>query len=365
VKYRGWAATSRSVDPPLAQRYGDHDVRLSGRGGKGMQHRLVAVLQLAAVLVTGLAWTGESGAQTKTARVGILMVDLNPAGDQAKKWLDPFRRTLADQGWIEGQNVSFEYGSAGIDPARFAEAAAELVQRKVDVIAATNAPVTRAAYAATRTIPIVANDWTTDPVAEGYVQSYGRPGGNVTGVFLDAPEFSGKWIELLKAIVPGLSRVAVLWDPSPGAAHMRGIQSIARSLGLQLQVLEVRKPEDIDRAFSKLRGHPQALIVLPSPMMYEQSPRLAELALKHQMPTTSIFRRFAEAGGVLAYGPDLVSTSERCAILVAKILSGAKPAELPVERPAKFQLVVNLKTAKALGLTVPESVLYRADEVIH
>jgi putative ABC transport system substrate-binding protein len=311
-----------------------------------------------------MGWTEGSWPQAKIARVGILMVDLNPTGDQAKKWLDPFRSTLTDQGWIDGQNISFEYGSAGVDQARFAEAAAELVRRKVDVIAATSAPGVRAAHAATRVIPIVANDWTTDPVAEGYVQSYGRPGGNLTGVFLDAPEFSGKWIELLKAIVPGLSRVAVLWDPNPGVAHLHGIKSIARSLGLQLQVMEVRKPEDIGRAFSTLRGHPQALIVLPSPMLYEQSPRLAELALKHQLPATSIFRRFAEAGGAIAYGPDLASTGERCAVLVGKILSGAKPAELPVERPTKFQLVVNLKTAKVLGLTVPDSVLVRADEVI-
>jgi putative tryptophan/tyrosine transport system substrate-binding protein len=164
--------------------------------------------------------------------------------------------------------------------------------------------------------------------------------------------------------VPALSRVAVLWDPNPGAAHLRGVQSIARSLGLQLQVVEVRKPEDIGRAFSTFRGHPQALIVLPSPLLYEQSPRLAELALKRQLPATSIFRRFAEAGGAIAYGPDLASTAERCAVLVGRILSGAKPAELPVERPTKFQLVVNLKTSRALGLTIPQSVLLRADEVI-
>ena len=191
-----------------------------------------------------------------------------------------------------------------------------------------------------------------------------RPGGNVTGVFLDAPEFAGKWFELLKAIVPDLSRVVVLWDPGPGTAHLHAVESTAASLGVRLQVIEVRKAEDIDRAFASIRGHPQALISLPSPMLYFQNERVAKLALKHHLPATSIFRLFAETGGTLAYGPHQVSATERCGALVAKILGGAKPAELPVERPTKIQLIVNLKSAKALGLTVPDSVLLRADEVI-
>jgi putative ABC transport system substrate-binding protein len=250
------------------------------------------------------------------------------------------------------------------DPSQLAEAAAELVRLKVDVIFADSAPATRAAYAATRTIPIVALDFTTDPVAEGYVESYGRPGGNLTGVFLDAPGFAGKWLELLKAMVPGLSRVAVLWDPSPGPTHLQSVQSLARSLRVQMQVLEVRKPEDFDRAFSALRGRPQALIILPSPMIYQQNARLAELALKHRLPATSMALGFAEVGGALAYGPVRAAAYERGAVLVAKILGGAKPGDLPVERPTKVQLVVNLKTVKALGLTIPESILLRADEVI-
>jgi putative ABC transport system substrate-binding protein len=315
-------------------------------------------------LLSSLGWTGESWGQTKVPRVGILTFDLSLTGDRAKQWWEPFRHTLRSQGWIEGQNVSFEFRNAPGDPPRFAEAAAELIRLKVDVIWATNAPMVRAAYAATRTIPIVAIDFTTDPVAEGYVESYGRPGGNLTGVFLDAPGFAGKWFELLKAMVPGLSRVAVLWDPSPGPTHLRALQSAARSVGVRLQVFEVHQPDDIDRAFSAFRGHPQALIILPSPMIYFQNERLAKLALKHRLPAASMFRLFAEAGGAVAYGPDQASASERCAVLVAKILGGAKPAELPVERPAKFQLVVNLKTAKAFGLSVPDSVLVRADEVI-
>ena len=329
-----------------------------------MKHRSAAELLLTVALLTSLGWTGDSWAQTKIPRVGILTFQVGLTGDQAKQWYEPFRRALSNQGWIAGQNVSLEFQNVPGDPSQFNEAAAVLVRLKVDVIFADSAPAVRAAYAATRTIPIVAEDYTTDPVAEGYVESYGRPGGNMTGVFLDAPEFAGKWLQLLKAIVPGLSRVAVLWDPTPGPAHLQAVESIARSFRIQLQVLEVHRPDDIDRAFASLRGKPQALIILPSPMIYAQSERLAKLAMKHRLPATSMARLFAERGGAVSYGPEQTSVDERVAVLVAKILGGAKPGELPVERPTKIQLVVNLKTAKAFGLTVPESVLYRADEVI-
>jgi putative ABC transport system substrate-binding protein len=274
------------------------------------------------------------------------------------------RQALADQGWIDGRNVSFEYRNARGGPSQFAKAAAELVRLQVDVIWADSAPALRAAYAATRTIPIVAADFTTDPIADGYVESYARPGRNVTGVFLDAPEFSSKWLELLKAIIPDLSRVVVVWDPSPGDAHLRALKAISPSFGVQLQVIEVSKPEDIDGAAVKFRGRPQALIVLPSPMTYGENVRLARFALKERLPAASIFRAFAEEGGALAYGPEAFSIVESVAVLVTKILNGAKPSDLPIERPTKFQLVVNLKAAKALGLTIPQSILLRADEVI-
>ncbi len=329
-----------------------------------MTHRRAAELLLTVALLTSFGWSGETCAQTKMARVGILSFIAATDDPTLTLWMGPFRRALAEQGWIEGKNVVFEYRSALGDPSRLAEAAAELVQLKVDVIWASGAPLVRAAYAATRTIPIVAVDFTTDPIAEGYVESYGRPGRNLTGIFLDAPELAGKWFQLLKGMLPNLSRVAVLWDPAPGAAHLQAVQNVARSFSARLQVVEVRKADDFDKAFSAFRGHPQALIILPSPLIYARSAQLARLALKHRLPATSMARAFAEAGGAIAYGPDQTSTNERSAGFVAKILNGAKPAELPVERPTKVQLVVNLKTAKALGLTVPESVLYRADEVI-
>ena len=328
-----------------------------------MQRRFRSSL-IALALLTGLIWTVQCAAQTKIVRVGVLTSSTG-AKDKASAQFDGlFRQTLADQGWIEGKNVVFESRAAQGTPPQFADAAAELVRLKVDVIFANNAPATRAAFAATRTIPIVGVDLTNDPVAAGYVESYSHPGGNLTGFFLDAPEFAGKLLELLRAMVPGLSRVAALWDPSPGLAHLSAIQAAAKSFGIQLQVLEVRKPEEIDSVFSAFRGQPQALIILPSPMLLSHGPRLAEMALQHRLPTTSIFRPFAEAGGTIAYGPELVSAAGRCAGLVAKILGGAKPAQLPVERPAKFELVVNLRTAKAIGLAVPQSILLRADDVI-
>ncbi len=329
-----------------------------------MKNRSAAVLLFTAALLTGLAWTGESWAQAKIARVGILAnAPSGAADDVLAEFYKPFRSMLAQQGWIEGKTVALEYRSA-LNPPQFAEAVAELVRLRVDVIYADSAPATRAAYAATRTIPIVGLDFTNDPVAAGYAQSYGRPGRNLTGFFLDAPEFASKWLELLKATVPGLSRVAVLWDPSPGATHLSAIKNAAKTLSVQLQIVEVRKLDDIDKAFSTFRARTQALIILPSPMMWAQSPRLAELSIKHRLPGVSMADLFAETGGLLSYGPDLASAYERSAVLVAKILGGAKPAELPVERPTKFKFIVNLKTAKALGLTVPESILVSADKVI-
>jgi putative ABC transport system substrate-binding protein len=332
---------------------------------EAVKSRMAAALLVACNLLVTPGWTAHAWGQPNNARVGILASQLTGTTDEAtRESYAPFRAKLAERGWIEGKNVSFEYRRARGDPPKFAEGAAELVGLNVDVIYADSAPAVRAAYEATRTIPIVGLDFTNDPVAAGYAQNYGRPGRNITGVFLDAPEFSGKWLELLKGIVPGLARVLVLWDPSPGAVHLHGVEKIAPSLQVRLQVIEVHTPADIERIFAALRAQPQAVLFLPSPMIYQHSGRLAELTIKHRLPGTSMAQQFAESGGVLSYGPDLASVHERCAALVAKILSGTSPAGLPVERPTKFNLVVNLKSAKALGISIPESILLRADEVI-
>jgi putative ABC transport system substrate-binding protein len=324
-----------------------------------MKYRVPALLLVSVLSLIALGRPGESGTQPKIPRVGIL--SLSNFG------YDPdyvFYRTLRDQGWIKGRTVSFEYRDAHGDPAQFTEPAQELVRLGVDVILPISPPAVRATYAATRTIPIVAHDLETDPVAAGYAQSYSHPGGNLTGLFLDTPELATKWLQFLKAMVPGLSRVVVLVDATAPPTHLQALRGVAPSFGVKLQILEVRNPQDIDKAASSFRVHPQALIVLPSQMMFDQSARLAKLAMKHRLPATSMFRPFADAGGMLAYGPEMDPTWEQCALLVAKILNGAKPGDLPVERPKKFEFVLNLKTAGDLHLAVPDTVLLRADKVI-
>ena len=316
--------------------------------------RRVADTLIAGVMVLatgGLAI--ECQAQTKIARVGVLAH--SEAALQVPRLLPSFTRGLAERGWVSGKNVVLEYRFAGGEGSRFSDAAEKLVQLKVDVIFAVSAPAAYAAHTATATVPIVAQDFTNDPVAVGYAESYSRPGQNITGVFLDAPDFAGKWIELLRAIVPGLKRIAVLWDPAPGATHLRALQSAAQPLGIELEVHEVRSPQDLEKAFAAFRSRPQALIILPSPMTWAHSERLAALALKHRLAATSMARAFAEAGGTVTYGPDLVETTQRNAIQVAKVLDGAKPGDLPIERPNKFNFVFNVKTIKALGLKVPDS----------
>jgi len=323
-----------------------------------MRSQPVAVLMFLAASLLTFGWSSESWGQTKIARVGILTID------DKQPWFEPFERTLAEHGWVVGKNVALEYRSAGGNASRFADAAQELVRLKVDVIYCVSAPAVHAARAATRTIPVVGMDYSTDPVAAGYADSYGHPGQNLTGVFLDAPEFTGKWLEILRAMVPRLSNIAVLWDPAPGPVHLRAVQGTARSLGAQVQVVEVHTPDEIEPAFSALHPRPQALVVLPSPLLYTESVKLAELAMKHRLPATAMFRLFSDSGGMVSYGPDLSTSVERCAVIVAKILRGTHPADLPIERPARFELIVNSKTVKALGLTIPDSVSVRADEII-
>ena len=307
-----------------------------------------------------LLWTRPAWAQTKIARVGILFVN-----DARKEpFIETFRGTLRENGWVEGKNVTFEFRDAAGDPRRLAGPAAELVRLKVDVLFPIGPPAVRAAFAATRDIPIVAHDLETDPVTAGYAQSYSRPGGNLTGLFLDSPDLAGKWVEFLKDVVPGLSRAVVLFDSTSGPLPLQSVRSVAPSLGVKLQVLEIKTPQEIDQAPSAFRGRPQAMIVLPSPMMYVESARLAQIAKKARLPATSMFVPFAEAGGMIAFGPELPATFERCAALVAKVLGGAKPGDLPVERPIKFEFVLNLKAARELHLTVPDSVMLRANRVI-
>lgn len=318
----------------------------------------LVIASVATLMAAGSAIEGS--VDSNIPRVGVLA--LSEATLQ-QPWYASFNGGLAERGWVAGRNMVLEYRYARGDDSRFRDAAEQLARLKVDVIFALSAPATAAAHAATTTVPIVAQDYTNDPVAAGYAMTYSRPGKNMTGVFLDAPGFAGKWIELLRAVVPGLRRVVVLWDPAPGPTHLKALKTAAEPFGLDLQVHEVRSPRDLERAFAAFQGRPQALIILPSPMTWTHSARLAALALKHRLPATSMARTFAEAGGAISYGPDLVETVQRNAIQVSKILDGADPGNLPIERPNKFDFVLNMKTIKMLGLKVPDSVLSGAEQV--
>jgi len=239
------------------------------------------------------------------------------------------------------------------------------VTRKCDVIVAAAPYAIKVALAATSTIPIVGIDLESDPVASGWVRSLNRPGGNLTGLFLDLPELGGKQIQLFKEAVPRLSRVAVLWDSTIGGVQFRATEAAGRGAGLVVQSLAIQRPRDFQDVFDRAaRETAQGVIVLSSPLINEQRSHIAALALKRRLPTISLFTSFPDSGTLMAYGPNLQELYKRAPSYVDKILKGARPGELPIERPTRFEFVINLKTAKALGLTIPHSLVLRADRVI-
>src|SRR6266545_1955449 len=281
--------------------------------------------------------------------------------------LEAFRQGLRELGWVEGQNIVIEYRSAEGHFDRLPDLAAELVRLKVDVIVAAPTPAVLAAKSATGTVPIVGVSL-TGPVELGLIASLARPGGNVTGVsYSVGTDIFGKDLELLKEIVPKVRRVAVLSNPDGPAQPItiRNVKDAARSLGLQLQLVEARGPGDFNGAFAAMaRERVGALFVVTDPVFILHRARLVDLAAKNRLPSIFTQRADVEAGGLISYGPNFSDMYRRAAIYVDKILKGARPADLPVEQPTKFELVINLKTAKALGLTIPPSLLQRADEVI-
>jgi putative ABC transport system substrate-binding protein len=325
---------------------------------------LAVVLVLSLILVPLAA---EAQPPTKIARIGYLTnADVATAPHHLR---EAFLKGLGDLGYVEGRNLVIEYRSAEGKVERLPALAAELVSLKVDVIVATATPQTLAVKQATKTIPIVFTAL-ADPVTSGLVTSLARPGGNVTGVSFLAPELVSKRFELLKQAVPGVRRVAFLWQPGDVPERtakdmLKGAELAARALGLRLQLVEARGPADFDRAFSEMtRERADALSVLTSARLFTERRRLAELAEKNRLPAVYPWREGADAGGLMAYGPNVADLYRRAATYVDKILKGAKPADLPVEQPTKFELIINLKTAKALGLTIPQSILTRADEII-
>jgi putative ABC transport system substrate-binding protein len=279
-------------------------------------------------------------------------------------WVAALVQRLHELGWIEGRTVAIEYRWAEGHSERFAEIAAELVRLKVDVIV-TSGTAVLAAKQATAVIPIVfavAND----PVGTGVVASLAHPGGNVTGLSIQAPDLAGKRLELLREIVPGLRRVAIMFNVGYPAAvlEMGEIQPTARALGLEATRIEIQRAEDIPPAFDSLKGRADALYVIGDALVNTNRIRILTLALAARLPTVYGLREYVDAGGLMSYGPNFSDLFRRAAELVDKILRGAKPAEIPVEQPTKFDLIINLTTAKALGLDVPPALLARADEVI-
>jgi len=263
------------------------------------------------------------------------------------------------------QQLELVVRSTENDPTRIGPLVAEIVNSRVAAIVAGGPAVLRAVRAATQTIPILASDLESDPVAAGFAASLARPGGNLTGVFLDFPDFAAKWIEFLVESIPGLARIAVVWDSATGPVQVDAVRKAASDLKLLMEVMEVSAFDGYGPAFSLANQHGAQAAILPSsPLVFDNAARIADLALRHRLPTITMFPNFARTGGLLAYGPDLPDLLRQIGAMAGKVLRGQDVAQLPIERPTKFELVINMKTAKALGLTISPSILARADEVI-
>jgi len=300
----------------------------------------------------------------KVYRIGLLDGSESDAGRQVR-W-NAFHQRMRELGYVEGQNVSFERRWAQTDLDRVQKLAAELVGLKVEIIVVSGGAAAIAAKEATSTIPIVMTS-VADPVAIGLVASLRQPGGNITGMTSIFIELAGKRVELLKTIAPRASRIAILWDgTSPGSRlGVQETEAAAKTVGLTTQGVPVRSPAEFEAAFATVvRDRAGALIISGSSIFFPHRKHVAELAVKHRLPTVANGREYVEAGILASYGPDYPDLYRRAATFVDKILKGAKPGDLPVEQPTKFELIINMKTAKALGLTIPQSLLGRADEVI-
>ena len=321
--------------------------------------------QLHALLLGGL-FTACHGAwpQARPRRpvVGVLLTD---AANAMAITLPSIVRGLQELGYVDGQNIRLEVRSAAGISAALPGLAAELAQRQVDVIFVTGPAPIRAVVAATRSIPIVALDLETEPVRAGWAQTLARPGGNLTGLFLDLPALAGKWLQLLHEAAPRAQRVGVLWDATTGALQLEAAKAAATGLGVELVVMKFGSVEDFNTAMAAgLSAGMRALLQLSSPAVSSLSRKSAEFLTRQRLPGISAFRRFADEGGLLSYGPVRADMYRHAAGYVDKILKGARPGEVPIEQPARFEFVVNLKAAKAMGITIPPSLLLRADEVI-
>jgi ABC-type uncharacterized transport system substrate-binding protein len=321
--------------------------------------KIFLLLLVIAVLGGGIA---DAQQRPKVSRIGYVS-PVSLSSDSTD--IEAFRQGLRDLGYVEGQNIVFEWRFAEGKPDRLPDLVAELLRLKVDVIFARGTSGVQAAKKATTTVPLVTVSG--DPVAAGFVASLARPGGNITGLTNFTSELGGKRLELLKEVIPQVSRVAVLWYPDDplAALRMRETETAAPSLGIKLQPVEVRGPNDFELAFSAMKKERAgAFVILRAPLIINQLKRVVELAAKNLLPAMYDDRDFTEAGGLMSYGTSIPDLYRRAATYVDKILKGTKPADLPVEQPTKFELIINVKTAKEIGLTIPPNLLARADKVI-
>jgi putative tryptophan/tyrosine transport system substrate-binding protein len=337
-----------------------------GSESTSVRMQLGALALVLALLVPALITEAQQAAND--ARVGVLYpgsADYWAPGGPMAHIPQALREGLAKLGYVDGQNLAIEFRAAEGEVDRLRDLAVELIERRVKVLLVTGPTALKAARTVTATVPIVAIDLETDPVAAGYVTSLARPGGNVTGVFLDQAELSGKWLDLIREAVPGLSRVAVLRDAATPLHQLHAIQAAAKKLAVNPQTLEIRRVQEIEGAFARAASsRAQAVVMLSSPLVSRHGAELAAAATARRLPTISMFRENVAAGCLMGYGPSLADAWRRLGSFAGRVLKGAKAAEMPVERPDRFEFVVNLKTAKTLGLTLPPSLLLRADQTI-
>jgi putative tryptophan/tyrosine transport system substrate-binding protein len=308
------------------------------------------------------AWPLGARAQQQAQRVPVIGF-LHPGfSDSGSPAFDALREGLREGGYVEGESMKLE---ARGRPELLPQLTQELIQLRPAILVVTARPSIEAARAATTTIPILANDLESDPVASRYVESLAHPGGNLTGMFLDAPSLCGKWLQQIGDIVPNVTRVAALWDATTGTYQLDAMTAAAKGRSIDLVIVEFRDNAGLETALqSGIAQGPQAVIQLGSPLTRQAGARIAEILSARRIPGTSQFRTFPDGGGLMSYGPDLIQLYRRTGTFVSKILHGARPADLPIERPTKFELVINLKAARALGLEVPDKLLALADEVI-
>jgi putative ABC transport system substrate-binding protein len=313
------------------------------------------------VIAGAAAWARAAGAQQPAMPV----IGYFSESSEAAHLTAAFRRGLAEAGYVEGKNVAIEYRFANFRPELLSGAVSDFVRLNVNVIVAPTPNAVAVARNATTSIPIVAIDLDSDPLAKGYIKSLAHPGGNLTGMFLDLPELSGKQVGLLKEIVPRLSRLAIFGIPGQNASQFAAAEAAVRALALEAEIIEVLVAGDFYQALESARAkHAEAGILLQSPLVFMSSNEIAELALANRLPLIFMFAEFPKVGGLISYGPNVAEIFRRIGDYVAKILHGAKPSDLPIQRPEKFDLVINLKTAEALGVTVPPVLLATANEVI-